>query len=112
MLSRVGASARLDENGRFIPNRDDVDARLVDEYRSRKGPTRPTQPDSQDDVGGYPQLAAGTPYLDSDGDGMPDAWEIKHGFDPFDPADGSMDANGNGYTNVEEFLNGTHPLVP
>jgi hypothetical protein len=100
VLAQAGASARLDDDGQFVPNRDAVDARLVAEYLSRTGPTRPTQPGTPDDVGGYPRLAAGTPYPDSDGDGMSDAWEIKYGFDPNNPADAAFDADGDGYTNV------------
>lgn len=42
---------------------------------------------------------------------MPDAWESGHGFDPHDIADGSKDHDGDGYTNVEEYLNGTDPTV-
>jgi len=34
---------------------------------------------------------------------MPDAWEKKHRLDPNDAA---TDRNGNGYTNVEEYING------
>ena len=41
---------------------------------------------------------------------MPDAWEEKYGFNPNDPSDANQNANGNGYTNIEEFLNGTDPL--
>ncbi len=48
---------------------------------------------------------------DSDGDGMPDAWEIKYGLHPHDASDGTKDKNGDGYTNVEEYLNGTDPTV-
>ena len=44
--------------------------------------------------------------VDSDGDGMPDAWEQEHGLNPNDGADGSLDGNGDGYTNVEDYLNG------
>ena len=46
---------------------------------------------------------------DLDGDGMPDAFEQRHGFDPTSPADGPLDADGDGYSNVEEFLNFTSP---
>jgi hypothetical protein len=31
---------------------------------------------------------------------MSDAWEIKYGFDPNNPADAAFDADGDGYTNV------------
>jgi hypothetical protein len=56
-------------------------------------------------VGGYPEYK-GTPYKDSDKDGMPDEWEMKSGLNPNDAADASADKDNNGYTNVEEFLNG------
>lgn len=47
---------------------------------------------------------------DSDSDGMPDAWEIQFGLDPNDPADAAMDADGDGVSNLEEFLAGTPPF--
>jgi hypothetical protein len=37
-------------------------------------------------VGGYPEYE-GTPYKDSDHDGMPDDWETKYGLNPNDPSD-------------------------
>jgi hypothetical protein len=37
---------------------------------------------------------------------MPDAWEIANGLDPRDAADRNGDADGDGYTNLEEHLNG------
>ncbi len=55
---------------------------------------------------------AGTvdPYtIDSDGDGMPDGYELEHGFDPFDPADAEADADGDGVSNAAEFAAGTNP---
>jgi hypothetical protein len=79
--------------------RDAADARVVAGVRSRTG----RQIDSQADVGGWPALAAGRPEPDTDGDGMPDAWERAHGLDPR-RADGNDDRNGDGMTNLEDWL--------
>jgi hypothetical protein len=57
------------------------------------------------EVGGWPRLASGTPPVDSDHDGMPDAWEKRLGLDPEDPDDRNGDVTGNGYTNLEDYLN-------
>lgn len=59
-------------------------------------------------VGGYPEYK-GTPYVDTDGDGMPDAWEKKYGLNPNDPSDAVKDCNGDGYTNIEKYINGIDP---
>jgi hypothetical protein len=42
--------------------------------------------------------------VDTDHDGMPDAWEIARGLNPNDASDGPRVAS-NGYTNVENYLN-------
>jgi hypothetical protein len=54
----------------------------------------------------FPAVEGGTPYADTDRDGMPDVWETAQCLDPV-VADDSGDAGGDVYTNVEEFLNGT-----
>lgn len=59
-------------------------------------------------VGGYPEYK-GVPYKDSDGDGMPDAWEKKYKLNPNDPSDANGDINGDGYTNIEKYINGIDP---
>jgi len=56
-------------------------------------------------VGGRLQLKSATPPADTDKDGMPDAWEKKMSLNPKDKTDGSADADGDGYTNLEEYLN-------
>lgn len=56
-------------------------------------------------VGGLPEYK-GEPYLDSDMDGMPDAWEKANKLNPNDPSDAILDCNGDGYTNIEKYLNG------
>ena len=40
---------------------------------------------------------------------MPDEWEMTAGLNPEDSSDGPLDRNGDGYTNLEEYLNS---LVP
>lgn len=85
--------------------RDAVDARVVHSVRSGTGGLI----DSQADVGGWPELAAGRPWADTDGDGIPDAWERNHGLNPTNAADGARDSDADGYTNLEEWLNS---LVP
>ena len=90
VLARAGASR----------SRDSVDAAMIAGVRTRTG----KQIDSQRDVGGWPDLRSGTAPLDSDGDGMPDAWERQHGLDP-KRDDSSGDRDGNGYSNVEDYLN-------
>jgi len=47
---------------------------------------------------------------DMDDDGMPDSWEKKHGLNPKDPSDAKKDADGDGYTNLEEYEMGTNPF--
>lgn len=56
-------------------------------------------------MGGYPEYK-GTPRVDSDGDGMPDDWELANGLNPNDPSDANGDINGDGYTNIEKWING------
>ncbi len=48
--------------------------------------------------------------LDSDGDGMPDYWEIKYKLNPYDAADAVLDSDGDGFSNLDEFKENTDPL--
>ena len=49
--------------------------------------------------------------LDDDGDGMLDGWETFFGLDPSDPSDAVEDANGDGTSNLESFLDRGHPTA-
>ncbi len=49
---------------------------------------------------------------DSDGDGIPDTWEIANGLNPNNPNDAALDADGDGMTNYQEYLAGTNPQQP
>jgi hypothetical protein len=68
--------------------------------------------DSQEDVGSWPDLFQGRAPIDSDHDGMPDDWEDANGLNKNDPEDRNGDLNGNGYTNLEDYLNSitTYPV--
>lgn len=81
--------------------RDAIDTKVVAGVRNRTG--RIIDNEAQD--GGWPDLRSGTAPLDSDNDGMPDEWERKRGLDPM-RADGAADRDGDGYSNLEEYLNG------
>ena len=61
--------------------------------------------DSQNDVGGWPQLNTLPAPADSDHDGMPDEWEKTHGLNPNDSSDRNL-TDKEGWTNLECYLNG------
>ncbi|MFT5358830.1 MAG: pectate lyase [Polyangiales bacterium] len=107
----IRAAAAEDLDDLLLPSvgaapRDAVDARVIATFASGTGGFV----DDPSEVGGWPTLEAGTPPADADHDGMPDSFEARFGFDAEDPADGSLDADEDGYTNLEEYLNGTLPL--
>ncbi|HEX8204136.1 MAG TPA: hypothetical protein VF590_26905, partial [Isosphaeraceae bacterium] len=102
VLARAGAS---------FPRRDAVDTRVIDSVRAG----RPTFGDgiinAPDDVGGWPAYRPAPAPEDEDADGLPDAWETRHGLDPRDPADAHGDGDRDGYTALEECVNGTDPTA-
>ena len=106
VLADAGSNAGLNCNGTFFPRRDFIDTRIANDVRNGTGRII----DDPSEVGGWLVIPSADPCADSDRDGMPNTWEQKFGFDSADPLDGSRDANGNGYTNIEEFLNGGNPL--
>ena len=67
---------------------------------------------SPSQVGGWPTLRSAPAPLDTDRDGLPDAWETAHGLDPRNPADRNADRDGDGYTNLEEYINSLVPPLP
>ncbi len=110
--------------GATLPKRDAVDTRIIKQattgkidyiegvklpetqFKYRRLPidsykqgiiTDPSQ------VGGYPEYK-GTPYIDSDNDGIPDAWETAHGLNPKDAKDAAVITK-SGYSNIEVYLN-------
>jgi pectate lyase len=90
----------LEHAGATAPRRDSIDQRIVADVKNGTGSII----DSPDQVGGYPAFNRGVPPVDSDGDGIPDEWERRAGLDPANPSDGNADRDGDGYTNLEEYL--------
>jgi len=92
----------LNHAGATIPVRDAVDTRIVNEIRGGTGAII----DSQWEVGGWPEYQSDRPLPDADRDGMPDEWEAACGLNPRDNSDSSKDRDGDGYTNIEAYING------
>jgi len=110
--------------GATLPVRDAVDKRITEQVRTGKIISDPNVPlpttqfkhrrmpiDSYKigiitdpvQVGGYPEYK-GTPYKDSDNDGLPDEYEVKVGLNAKDAKDAAKMAK-NGYSNIENYLN-------
>ena len=82
--------------------RDSHDLRIIEQLASLG--TKGAFIANEQAVGGLGTLAGADAPADSDGDGMPDEWEKANGTDP-DKADANGDADGNGYTNIEDSVN-------
>jgi len=104
-------STVLAKAGATLPKRDSVDIRVTEMVRTGKVITANGIVNDPREVGGYPNYSFSPQDVptDSDRDGMPDTWETKHKLNPAKAADGATDTDGDGYTNVEEYLNGTDP---
>ena len=109
----------LQHAGASLPKRDPIDARIIEEtrtgtatfegiYKTVKKVADPSKIvgiiDSQNDVGGWPELKSLPAPADRDEDGMPDSWEKANGLNPADPADRNTVA-ADGYTMLEQYLN-------
>lgn len=91
----------LAKAGATFPKRDAVDIRVINSVINKSGKVI----NSESEVGGFPTLNSAASPTDSDHDGMPDQWETARGLNYQDGSDGSKDSDGNGFTNLEEYLN-------
>jgi hypothetical protein len=88
--------------------RDAIDTRIVQEVQSGTatfGKDKDGIIDSQQDVGGWPELKSTPAPKDSDADGMPDAWEVQHKLNPADGTDAGKKSMIDAYDNLEVYLN-------
>ena len=93
----------LDRAGAFP--RDPMNTRTVAEARNGTG--------SMGKINDAFLTSAPTPPVDTDLDGMPDSWELARGLNPSNPSDAALDRNGDGYTNIEEYINElANSLIP
>lgn len=90
ILSAVGATA---------PVRDSVDLRVLNDFPNGTG----TFMDNVIYPDDFPMYSTSAPPADDDGDGMADSWEVSEGLDP-SSNDSAQDKDGDGYTNIEEYL--------
>ncbi|MEV6304330.1 RICIN domain-containing protein [Actinoplanes sp. NPDC051861] len=93
----------LDRAGAFWWARDAVDARIVSETRSTTGTLISYPNSSQWNALWNAGQVSGPSGWDTDRDGMPNSWETANGFNP-NAADHNGDADGDGYRNIEEYL--------
>lgn len=95
----------VEKVGAYLPVRDEVDKYLIDELTSLgvKGTIiQDERKTEQFPLGGPGTINAAQKPLDSDNDGMPDAFEDAWGLDKYDPTDAVKEAK-NGYLNIENY---------
>ncbi|MEM8895559.1 MAG: hypothetical protein AAGC88_13340 [Bacteroidota bacterium] len=98
---------RLKLIGAHVPQMDEIDSRLIREVVEKKGRI-PQRRSSEFNWPRYHISAENAIEEDLDHDGMFDAWETSHGLNTL-VQDHWEDSDEDGYTNIEEFLNGTNP---
>jgi hypothetical protein len=97
-----------------VPMLDEHDKRIIEEVRNGtttyKGSKSgiPGHIDNEADAGGFEEfpVVKRPADWDTDGDGMPNAWEKAHGLNPSNASDGNQkNLSADGYTNLEMYLN-------
>jgi hypothetical protein len=97
----VGAGASL--------HRDSVDTRLIAELNSLGTKGKIIKDEAE--PGGIGEIKPATAPIDTDKDGIPDAWETARGLNPNDPADAAK-LDKSGYMMIELYANDLAALAP
>jgi pectate lyase len=103
-LPKETLSYAIGNAGAIFPVRDPVDRKLIVDIQSG----RDGMMNSKQSMLEWPSLEGGIMPIDNDNDGMPDHWEEKYDLDTT-YKDHNEDFDGDGYTNIEEFLNQSDP---
>jgi subtilisin-like proprotein convertase family protein len=95
--------------GAILVNDNDTDG-MPDDWEAAYGVDDPGKDPDSDGLINSQELDTDTAPndADTDDDGMPDGWEVQYGLDPL-ADDASDDLDGDGYTNLEEYIDGTDP---
>ena len=91
-------------------HRDAVDARLIAALASLGKEGKVIHDEAE--VGGMPELKGGKAPVSTVGDGISDVWKTAHGLDPKAAGVANGDRDHDGYTNLEEYLNGLAEAKP
>ncbi len=101
VLQHVGASFR----------RDTLDMRIIEDVKNGQGKFIDVQGGFahgtayEKTVSAWPLLKSEPTAADTDKDGMPDAWEMKHGLNKQDASDAITHTLHKHFTNIEMYLN-------
>jgi hypothetical protein len=104
LLPRVGNSQQISCDGTWSPRRQNEDAAMIAEYQNRASGSLWSAPSGYTTA----SISTGTPCTESLHDGISDQWKTKHGLSLSDGGLHSRTAP-NGYTYLENYLNGTDP---
>lgn len=92
--------------GASFPKHDNIDQMLIDQLKSLGKEGKTIANESENPV--LVQVNAKPVFSkikDSDGDGIPNAWEKAHKLNPQNAKDGNISSIESGYTNLEVYLN-------
>ncbi len=115
VVGDAGCNRYINDSGNVVTRWDSIDAEYISIISQGEGsydsyensPETFTSErryiDFHNSVSSTPWATRGNSY-DTDNDGMADLWEIANGLNP-NVDDSNGDADGDGYTNIEEFIN-------